>query len=117
MLAPDWVDDLLDRRALAAGASGLLFPGHNWTLLDPHDVRESWRKVRARVGLEWVTPHHPRTTAAARVEAMFGEEVTSVFLGPSSPEMTRKFYIPAKPKVAPALATESELRGGGMPVG
>ena len=101
VLAPDWVADILDCRALAAGANGLLFPSRNGTLLDPHNVRESWRKVRARVGLEWVTPHHLRKTAAARVEAMFGEEVTSVFLGHKSPDVTRKFYIPRKPKVAP----------------
>jgi integrase len=101
VVAPDWVAELLDVRALAAGTNGLLFPSRNGTLLDPHNVRESWRNIRAQVGLEWVTPHHLRKTAAARVEAMFGEEITSVFLGHKSVDVTRKYYIPAKPKIAP----------------
>lgn len=101
VMAPEWVSEILTRRAANIGASGLLFVSRNETTLDPHNVRDSWRNIRNRFDLGWVKPHHLRKTAATRVDAMFGEEITSKFLGHKSTDVTRNYYLATKRKVAP----------------
>ena len=57
--------------------------------------------LRDRIGLEWVKPHHLRKTAATRVEAMFGLEAASRFLGHASVAVTQKYYLQPREHSAP----------------
>ena len=99
VVVPDWVSSILRARAKLAGPSGLLFATRKDTLVSPHNAHESWRNVRNRRGLGWVTPHHLRKTATTAVNDVFGLEVAAEFLDHSSTLITATHYVEAREKV------------------
>jgi integrase len=85
---------LRKRAALAADReSKLLFVTRNETLLDPHNVRESWRNIRAASDLEWMRPHHLRKTALSSIANVFGVESARAFADHANVETTDISYI------------------------
>lgn len=97
----DWVAAVLRNRALLAGPSGLVFSSRNDSLLDPHNVRESWRNIRGAAGLSWMTPHHLRKTALSRIAEVFDIETASRFADHKGIEVTRRHYIEKVAAVGP----------------
>ncbi|TFB48911.1 site-specific integrase [Cryobacterium tagatosivorans] len=113
----DWLVAILRNRARLAGPSGLLFASRNETLLDPHNMRESWRNIRDAAGLGWMTPHHLRKTALSRIAEVFGLEAASAFVDHKGTDVTTRHYIEkvlvAGPDVRTAfdgLSPKSHLR-------
>ena len=101
IVAPDWVAAILARRALLVGPSGLIFASRNDTLLNPHNVREAWRRERGRAGLDWLVPHNLRKTALSCIEEAYGLETAQAFADHASPLVTKTHYITARTKVGP----------------
>lgn len=103
VIVPDWVADILRRRAPMAAEleSGLIFCTRNQTLLDPHNVRGSWRNIRKAADLVWMTPHHLRKTALSKVESVFGLAITSEFADHKTTEVTRIHYVEKIQKAGP----------------
>jgi integrase len=98
---PDWVAAILRNRALLAGPSGLVFATRNDTLLDPHNVRESWRNIRRGAGLGWMTPHHLRKTALSRIAKVFDIETAALFADHKGIAVTERHYIEKVAAVGP----------------
>jgi integrase len=105
--APTWIAEILRHRALLAGPSRLLFATRNDTLLDPHNVRESWRNIRDSVGLTWLTPPHLRKTSLTKIAEVFDDETAAKFVDHKSVTVTRRHYLQRSetigPDVRPAL--------------
>ena len=93
VIVPAWVAEILKRRALLAGPSGLIFQTRNDTLLSPRNVRSSWRNIREQAGLGWVTPHNLRKTAVTKVNSVFGLEIASAFVEHKTSEVMKKHYV------------------------
>jgi integrase len=91
--APTWVAEILRNRALLAGPSRLLFATRNDTLLDPHNVRESWRNIRDSVGLTWLTPHHLRKTSLTKIAEVFDAATAAKFADHKSVAVTQRHYL------------------------
>lgn len=93
--------EILHRRALLAGASGLVFASRNDTLLDPHNIRDSWNNIRGVAGLEWMTPHHLRKTALNQISLVFDIETAAAFADHKNSGVTSRHYIERVETVAP----------------
>lgn len=109
VILPDWILPTLRRRAAlsADNPEGLLFVSRNRTLLSPHNVRESWRNVRAEAGLEWMSPHNLRKTALSEINDVFGIDVASGFVNHDKPVITETYYTGKK--IAPAVDARAAL--------
>jgi hypothetical protein len=68
----------------------------------PAKLANGWRQIRMDTGLDWVTPHTFRKTAALIAERMDAETAAKQ-LGYSSPVIPRQFYI-SKPTIAADVA-------------
>ena len=89
----DWLVPILSNRALLAGPSTLLFASRNDTLLDPHNMRESWRNIREAAGLGWMKPHHLRKTALTKIADVFDIETAAKFADHKDSAVTKRHYV------------------------
>jgi integrase len=101
LIAPGWVVDILHRRAVEAGASGLLFATRNDGLINPHHVQQAWLRLRDAADLSWVTPHTLRRTSITRIANQFTNEIASAFVNHSSVAITERHYIEAQQQLSP----------------
>lgn len=92
---PLWAEEptlrLLERAR--QNLDGFLFVSRNGTLLRPRNIRASWRNVRDRAGLDWVTPHVLRATAITQVALTDGELAATKFARHKSPQTMRNHYL------------------------
>jgi integrase len=83
--APGWVADILRRRAANAGPTGLLFTSSRGTMIDPHHIQQSIRRIRAAADLpSWVTPHTLRRTSLTRIARVMGLDTAAAYVDHSS---------------------------------
>lgn len=101
VIVPDWVAEILGRRALLAGPSGLVLATRNDTLLSPRNFREAWRRERRRAGMDWLRPHNLRKTALTKVSTVYGNETASKFADHKTVAITEAHYIEATENVGP----------------
>ncbi|WP_166784638.1 MULTISPECIES: tyrosine recombinase XerC [unclassified Cryobacterium] len=101
----DWLVDILRNRALLAGPSGLLFASRNDTLLDPHNMRESWRNIRDGARLGWMKPHHLRKTTLSKIAEVFDLETASKFADHKGTDVTTRYYIERAVVAGPDVRT------------
>jgi len=109
LIAPDWVVNILRRRAAEAGLSGLLFATRRDSLINPHHVQQAWVRLRDAANLSWVTPHALRRTAISRIASAHGAEAASAFVDHSSVSITERHYIEAQEQLSPDV--RSALNG------
>lgn len=80
--------------------SSVVFPLSTGTLRDPSNFRTQWRKARAAIGFEWVTPHTFRRTVATRLADAEGLAAASAYLGHSNEAITAGHYRAKAPDAA-----------------
>lgn len=99
-------------RAVRARVRGLRFAGPETVFFatrvgTPHttnNVRRQLRDVLEQAGIEDVTPHRFRRTAATAIKDVGGLQLASELLGHSDPAITREHYIRRNETVIPATA-------------
>lgn len=98
---------LLARKLVAAdNPNDAIFASRRGTWLSPNNVRRQWRQARADTGLEWVTPHTFRKTAATLIDQEADIKSAAAQLGHASKEVTDTHYI-AKPALTPRTSPRS----------
>lgn len=106
--------DVLMRRSLTPLDDTLVFPSRAGTVRDPESVERTLRRIRAGIGMEWVTTHTLRRTVAT---ALGTPEAASAQLG-NGAGVARRHYI-QRPDVAPdateALEALAPKRGVNVP--
>ncbi|ATE57630.1 tyrosine-type recombinase/integrase [Actinosynnema pretiosum] len=93
---PDWCTEMLvERRAKAEVASGLIFPSSTGTIREATNVRNrAWKPFLVRAGYEWVTFRTFRRTVATLLdEAGLTARQIADILGHSRPSMTQDVYM------------------------
>ncbi|MBA8964655.1 integrase [Rhodococcus percolatus] len=103
---PDFAMTMLRARKLAAppNAHQVIFPSKAGTIRDADAMNVQWRRVRAALGLDWVTAHTFRRTVASLLdESKMGPRITADQLGHASPSMTMDKYM-SRGKVRPEVA-------------
>ncbi|MFH5209215.1 tyrosine recombinase XerC [Antrihabitans sp. NCIMB 15449] len=93
---PDFAIAMLRSRKLAAKPNDmdLVFPSSRGGLREPTTFNGQWRRVRAALGLKWVTGHTFRRTVASLLdEGQMSARVAADQLGHSSPSMTMDRYM------------------------
>jgi len=85
------VATLLRRRTelVADSTLGLVFPSRTGGPRDPSNVRSVIRRIRAGIGLEWVTPHTFRRTIATAIPELSD---AALQLGHAGTRVTQKHY-------------------------
>lgn len=78
------------------GPGTLLFATRVGTAHTTNNVRRQLRDVMDQAGIEDVTPHRFRRTAATAINDVGGLQLASEFLGHSDPAITREHYIRRK---------------------
>ncbi|WAB84965.1 tyrosine-type recombinase/integrase [Microcella daejeonensis] len=96
LVAPGWVGEILTRRAALAGPSGLLFASRNDTILDPHNVRETFRKHLDAAGLPRVKLHSLRKTALTVIAESNGIQAAADYAAHSSSDITARHYVASR---------------------
>lgn len=86
------------------GPETLLFATRVGTPHTTNNVRRQLRDVMAQAGIEDVTPHRFRRTAATAINDIGGLQLASELLGHSDPAITREHYIRRNETVNPATA-------------
>lgn len=112
------VDALMRRRVdMRAGTvEDLVFPSTLGTPRDPSNFRSTFRKIRAGVDLDWVTPHTFRKTVATLLDAEADLRTAAQQLGHSGTAVTARHYVeraqvgPDMRKVLDALAPPRALQ-------
>lgn len=116
---PSFSVDALMRRRVALTASSrldLVFPSTTGGPRDPSNFRSVFRKIRAGVGLDWVTPHTFRKTVATLLDAEADLRTAAQQLGHSGTAVTARHYVerarigPDMRKVLDALAPPRSLQ-------
>ncbi|TDD48995.1 site-specific integrase [Saccharopolyspora elongata] len=81
-----------------------VFPSRTLGWRNPNNVRRGWRVIREVIGLEWVTPHVFRRTAATLLDdaKLTARQIADV-LGHSRPSTTQDHYL-GRGSVNPAAA-------------
>jgi integrase len=108
LFAPTFVEAILRRLAANLDDETALYRTRSGTFIDPHNARESWRKIRARIGLEWVAPHVLRKTAATRINALFGIEAVRLVMGHKDDKIATTYYVPAEEEQIPDVRAAFE---------
>lgn len=99
---PAFAADVLRRRAAqTTNADGYLFVSRNDTLLAPRNVRSSWRNIRSRFDLDFVTPHHLRKTSLTAIARVFDVQTASLFADHKDVTTTETHYIQELKEAAP----------------
>ncbi len=83
----------------------LVFASRNDTPLTANNVRRQLRHVLDMAGIEGVTPHMFRRTAATAINAQASIELAAALLGHSDPRITLQHYIRRNEMVDPVTAT------------
>ena len=83
---------------------GLLFASRNGTPLTTANVRRQLRHVLELAGIEGVTPHMFRRTAATAISDSAGVDLAAELLGHVDPRITVQHYIRRNEMVNPATA-------------
>ena len=86
------------------GPETLLFATRVGTPHTTNNVRRQLRDVLGQAGIEAVTPHRFRRTAATAINDVGGLQLASELLGHSDPAITREHYIRRNETVNPATA-------------
>ncbi|QNA92952.1 MULTISPECIES: tyrosine-type recombinase/integrase [unclassified Microbacterium] len=86
------------------GPETLLFATRVGTPHTTNNVRRQLRDVMEQAGIEDVTPHRFRRTAATAINDIGGLQLASELLGHSDPAITREHYIRRNETVNPATA-------------
>lgn len=106
--------DVLMRRSLTPLDKVLVFPSRAGTVRDPESVERTLRRIRAGIGLDWVTTHTLRRTVATTLGT---PEAASAQLG-NGASVARRHYL-QRPDVAPdareALESLAPKRGVNVP--
>ncbi len=92
------------RRLRFVGPETLLFATRVGTPHTTNNVRRQLRDVMDQAGIEDVTPHRFRRTAATAINDVGGLQLASELLGHSDPAITREHYIRRNETVNPATA-------------
>jgi len=99
---PAFAADVLRRRAAqTTNAEGYLFVSRKDTLLAPQNVRSSWRNIRGRFDLDFVTPHHLRKTSLTTIARVFDVQTASLFVDHKDVMTTETHYIQELKEAAP----------------
>ncbi|WP_422934532.1 tyrosine-type recombinase/integrase [Sinomonas sp. P47F7] len=83
---------------------GLLFASRNGTPLTTANVRRQLRHALELAGIEGVTPHMFRRTAATAISDSAGVDLAAELLGHVDPRITVQHYIRRNEMVNPATA-------------
>lgn len=100
------------RRIRFAGPETLLFSTRVGTPHTTNNVRRQLRDVMVQVGIDNVTPHRFRRTAATAINEVGGLQLASELLGHSDPAITREHYIRRNETVNPVTADYLEQAFG-----
>ncbi len=97
---------LRERLAVLGEGDGedLVFCTRNRTALTTNNVRRRLRAILEAAGLEVVTPHAFRRTAATVIDRAGGVELAASMLGHSSSDITRLHHIEPHEQVDPVTA-------------
>lgn len=93
---PDAAVAVLARRRdeVGPGAEGVVFPNAVGGLKEPDNLNDQWRRVRAALGLDWVTTHTFRKTVVTIIdEAGLSARVGADHVGHSKVSMTQDRYM------------------------
>ena len=98
----------------------VIFPSRVGTLLDPTNVNDQWRRVRAALGLDWVTGHTFRRTIATILDDKgLNARIAADQLGHAQVSMTQDVYMArgrTHSVVAEILNELAEEQPGGTPL-
>ncbi|MHA6695597.1 tyrosine-type recombinase/integrase [Homoserinimonas sp. A520] len=94
LIAPAWVVEMLREHKSKSSGEGLVLRARGGGMVMPSNARESWRNIRERVGLGWVTPHHMRKTSLTRIEAVYSDTEAASFAGQKGTAVLHLHYIP-----------------------
>jgi len=111
---PQFAVNMLLRRQvqqLEANPYDVIFPSAVGTLRDPGNFRKQWRKARAAIGFEWVSPHTFRKSVGTVLANTEGLAAAQRQLGHSSDRVTSKHYI-ERAHMAPDMSDILEAFGG-----
>jgi len=100
------------RRIRFAGPETLLFSTRVGTPHTTNNVRRQLRDVMVQAGIDNVTPHRFRRTAATAINEIGGLQLASELLGHSDPAITREHYIRRNETVNPITASYLEQAFG-----
>ncbi|QYF88504.1 site-specific integrase [Arthrobacter sp. PAMC25284] len=95
-LTDDWICEMVLRRHAnqQETSTNAVFATRNGTFVRPSNFRDDLRRALGAAGItEKITPHAFRRTVATGISDHFTEKASSLQLGHSSPETTRKYYI------------------------
>jgi integrase len=96
---PDFAANMLMARQVAAVSNiyDAVFPGQTGMLRGPSAVSKQWRRVRAKLKLEWVTSHTFRKTVATLIDAQgLSARIGADPLGHAQVSMTQDVYMGRK---------------------
>jgi integrase len=95
-LTDGWICEMILRRHAnrQETPTNAVFATRNGTFMRPSNLRDDLKRALGAAGVtEKVTPHAFRRTVATEISEHFGDKASSLQLGHSSPETTRKHYI------------------------
>jgi len=100
---PSFTAEAIRGRLVVLGRSddpeALLFCSRNGTALTTNNIRRQLRKALALAGIEGVSPHMFRRTAATAINDKLGIDLASELLGHTDPRITLQHYIRRKEMV------------------
>jgi integrase len=112
-LLPQFAVNTLLRRQVeqvAGNPYDVIFPSATGTLRDPSNFRKQWRKARADIGFDWVTPHTFRKSVGTILANTEGLAAAQRQLGHSSDKVTSQHYV-ERAKLAPDMTSILEAFG------
>lgn len=111
---PQFAVNMLLRRQvqqLEANPYDVIFPSAVGTLRDPGNFRKQWRRARAAIGFDWVSPHTFRKSVGTVLANTEGLAAAQRQLGHSSDRVTSQHYV-ERSVLAPDMSNILEAFGG-----
>jgi integrase len=87
------VEMLTRRQGLPENEWGVVFANVRNKLMDPSNMRKTWRDLFAESEWSWVSQKTLRKTVATLIDLEMGSELAAKQLGHASDSMTKKHYI------------------------